>query len=479
MAEYCAAVPQTSSPELSGLLRQYYKDSGVRKRMYEFLGGADLNHATALYIAGTDGYSDYHVQSPPTDLIEYLDGALEVDRSLWDRQSLIADIDLEYHNFDYPAAPWRDPARAFQLQRPVLDATLQVLRTAGIDPLMLVSGRGFHLLWAVRRNSRAFARLVGLRHVPLSLRARYSEPCAPDGSSVDPDLGCALSGLGLIMEFVGHLVLEASMQTCALPVQPAAIEVGPGIYGREIISLDLSEYGDSLHTRHVRLPFSAYLKPRQFEWMFGEAEVRRLLPIFEIPLSDISLAQAITAMRDPDAVLEIARRVSAGIPDQSEAMEELLNKYEHSELAIFHDQFYMQLRTDTSFPNSSLPIPKAPPCAQFLLDNPNDWLLKPAALQHIVRVLTAIGWSSSSIAHRVCAGYSKNCDWGNTWERLEPCNRAIFYTRLFAGMIATGIDKLIDFNCVSHQEKGYCMIPECSSNLILYRDRLLEGRRSK
>jgi len=131
------------------------------------------------------------------------------------------------------------------------------------------------------------------------------------------------------MEFVGQRVLEASMQTCTLPVQPAAIEVGPGIYGREIISLDLSEYGDSLHTRHIRIPFSVYLKPRQFEWMFGEAEVRRLLPIFEIPLSDMSPAQAITAMRDPDSVLEIAQHVSAAIPDQSEAMEELLDNYGH------------------------------------------------------------------------------------------------------------------------------------------------------
>ena len=112
-------------------------------------------------------------------------------------------------------------------------------------------------------------------------------------------------------------------------------------------------------------------------------------------------------------------------------------------------------------------------------ENPNDWLLKPAALQHIVRVLTAIGWSPSSIAHRICASYSKDCDWGNTWDRLEPCNRAIFYTRLFSGMIATGLDKLTDFNCVSHKEKDYCMFPECSSNLVLYRNMLLERKKSK
>ena len=36
-------------------------------------------------------------------------------------------------------------------------------------------------------------------------------------------------------------------------------------------------------------------------------------------------------------------------------MEELLDNYEHSELAIFHDQFYMQLREEASLPNCSIP----------------------------------------------------------------------------------------------------------------------------
>ena len=209
MAEYCAAVPQTSNGELSSLLRRYYKDPGVRKRMCEFLGGADLKHATALYIAGTDGYSDYHVQSPPADLPEYLEGALEVDRSLWDRESLIADIDLEYHNFDYPTAPWQDPERAFRnAAAGTRRNTSKFSRKAGIAPLILVSGRGFHLVWAVSRNAEAFGRLVALGHVPASLNTRYAQPCAPDGTRVDPDLGAAFSGLGLIMEFVGHRVLE-------------------------------------------------------------------------------------------------------------------------------------------------------------------------------------------------------------------------------------------------------------------------------
>lgn len=473
MSENCVTVLQSDGPELSDLLRRYYQDRGIYERMCEFLGGTDLQNATAMYIAGTDGYSDYSVQSSPAELPEYLEAALEVDRSLWDARSLIADIDLEYHNFDYPASPWLDPERAFRLQQPVFEATLQILGKAGIAPLILVSGRGFHLVWAIRKDSKAFGRLARLGRVPPSLHMRYQQACAPDGSSIDLELGRAFSGLGMILEFVGHGVLAASADKCAIPVQPAAIEVGPGIQGREIVSFDLSEYGDPLHTRHLRVPFSTYLKPRQLEWMLGEAEVRRLLPIFEIPLSGMQPMEAVAAMRDLEAVVEISRHVSTEIPNESAAMEALIDDYQHSELADFHERFYSQMT------QQALPSPDAiPACARFVLENPNDWLLRPAALQHVVRVFMALGSSPPSIAQRICTSYSVDCDWGNLWARLDPWNRSIFYTRVFAGMIATGLDKLIDFNCVSHQEKGYCMIPQCFSNLVKYRDMLLERRKT-
>ena len=446
--------------------------------MWEFLGGVDPQEATAVYIVGNDGFSDFGQPSSPACLAECLEAGLEIDRSLWDQDSLIADIDLEYHNFDYPAAPWLDPQRAFELQQPVLDATLRILHQSGVAPLTLVSGRGFHLVWAVSRNSTAFRRLVGLGHVPPGLEARYAQSCSPSGLSVDPDLGRAFAGLGLIVEFIGHRVLAASTASCSLPVQLTAIEVGPGIGGREIISFDLSEYGDPLHTRHIRLPFTAYLKPRQFQWMLGEAGVYRLLPIFTIPLSGMTPSQAIDAARKPDQVLELSRHVSTRIPNGSEAMESLLDDYESSELATFHRQFYSQLRDQPSciVSSTSARIPGAPPCVDWLLEHSNDWLLKPAALQHVVRILTALDWRPCAITELICACYQRNCDWRDSWVRLDPFNRAIFYTRLFSGMIATGADKLIDLNCVSHREKGYCMIPECYSNLVQYRDTLLERR---
>ena len=469
MPEQAAAIAQAQDPELYRLLCEYYRHADVRKRMCEFLGAADLDRATALYITATDGYADYRLRSLPCELYEYLDGALEIDRSLWDKKSLIADIDLEYHNFDFPAAPWLDPERAFRFEQPVLNATLRILGKTGIHPLVLVSGRGFHLLWAVRRASPAFRRIEALGHVPVRLEERYAGPCAPDGTIVEPELGRAFAGLGLIMEYIGHCVWTAA-ETAQLPVKPAAIEVGPGPYGREIVSFDLSEYGDPFHTRHIRIPFSAYLKPRQMEWALGRAEISRLLPIFEIPLGKASPLDAIRLMREPDAVRALSKEASVEIPDASEPMGALLDEYEHSELAEFHQSFYARTARESS---SAL---REPPCLAYIFNHPNDWLLRPAALQHVVRVLMTLGWRPTSIAARIYGSYLNDHDWRDTWVRLEPCNRALFYTRLFSGMIVAGVDKLVDFNCVSHREKGYCTVAECSSNLLAYREALLKRR---
>jgi len=55
----------------------------VREHMLEFLGGADLEKATAAYIAGNDGSSDFGELAPPVYLPQYLGAGLEIDRPLW------------------------------------------------------------------------------------------------------------------------------------------------------------------------------------------------------------------------------------------------------------------------------------------------------------------------------------------------------------------------------------------------------------
>ncbi|RPJ60513.1 MAG: hypothetical protein EHM23_10150 [Acidobacteria bacterium] len=70
----------------------------------------------------------------PARLQYYLDQGFDVARSLWDRESLIVDIDIEYVNFDFPAEPYLDVNRTFDLQQPVALATQKVLLRSGISP---------------------------------------------------------------------------------------------------------------------------------------------------------------------------------------------------------------------------------------------------------------------------------------------------------------------------------------------------------
>lgn len=452
----------------------YYRNDAIRDRIAEFLGGCH-SHSSTAYLVATDGTGSGDGNPASVGrLAECLAAGLEISRSLWDRDCLIADLDLEYHNFDNPAAAWEDPERCFRLQRPVFNATLRILGDAGINPLTLVSGRGFHLVWAVRRDSRAFRRLAQMGTVPPDLEARYAHARSPGGFQIDPRLGRAFAGLGKLMEFVFQRVSQVSRAACEIPLQPAAIEVGPSTHGREIVSFDLSEYGDPLHSRYMRVPFSVYLKPRQLKWALGEEGVERLLPIFAIPLDGMNPLEAIRMARDPEAVLKLGGRTCMRIPEARGSMENLLDEYQSSALGAFHADFEKETRDKIDAPVE--PIRPCVPCLDWPLTHPNDWLLRPAAIQHVTRVLTAQDWAPASIASLIANRYLTDDHWGDTWLRLEPWNRAIFYTRLFAGMIATGTDELIDMNCVSHKEKGYCMVSECSSNLSVIRDVLAEKR---
>jgi hypothetical protein len=84
--------------EINELLRRYYRSRSIRKRMGEFLGRHDGGNPTAAYIVANDGYSAFGLPASPRFLPRYLDNGLDVARSLWDRESLIADLDLDYEN---------------------------------------------------------------------------------------------------------------------------------------------------------------------------------------------------------------------------------------------------------------------------------------------------------------------------------------------------------------------------------------------
>jgi hypothetical protein len=76
----------------------------------------------------------------------------------------------------------------------------------------------------------------------------------------------------------------------------------------------------------------------------------------------------------------------------------------------------------------------------------------------------------------VLAVYRRDGQWGDHWRRVDPATRAFHDVRVFAGMVASGLDRGLDLNCVSTQEKGMCPRGPCGLDLRRERDHLLARR---
>jgi hypothetical protein len=89
-----------------------------------------------------------------------------------------------------------------------------------------------------------------------------------------------------------------------------------------------------------------------------------------------------------------------------------------------------------------------------------------------VRGLLAKSWTAAQIAAVIRQKFDEPHGWGDQWKRSDPRTRADFDVRVFAGLVATGADELVDFNCVSAQEKDICPRVGCPLDLRIERDRL-------
>jgi hypothetical protein len=431
--------------DITEILRDYYRHPAVRARMLEFLGAEGRGDFTAEYITADDPRSAAREPLLPWELPAQLDAGRDICRSLADRDSLLAHLDVEYVNFDFPAEAYLDPARAFALQEPVESAVHRVLAHYGIEPLHILSGRGHHFVWRVGRASRVYARLAEAGHATqlhdsLLLRRR-------DGLDA-PSINGAFAGIGLLVEFVARLVMELADRETIVPVDLTAVEPPPSHRGREMISLDLSEYADPLPMRTIRVPYSGYLKPWQQPHAIGEGNLPRLGPIIFVTLDGADLRHGIAAMRDPVLAAEMARESSAVIPDHTTGTEHLLHHYLGSGLKAFHDHFHAARHDDPRrWPDTydHTPLDALPAGAREALRHPNDLLLRPVGMKRVTAALLDRGWHPRHIAGLIRSKFERDHGWGAEWKDYSPALRADCYTRLFAGQrtpVATEADEI-------------------------------------
>jgi hypothetical protein len=441
------------TPPLS--VRSYYRDAHVRQRLREYLGATGNDAPTARSICAMTSDVpppvtwEHAWRGDPADLGLACDAGADISRGLLDARSLIFFVELDYANPESPGEPFRHPDDAFADMEPAYAAVSQVLARFGLAPTVLVSGRGYHFVGRIPRDGSA---------------ARVLAELVPPGTQ-DP----GWAGLCCVIEHLAHLVIKAH-GSGRIPMVVNGLPVGMTPNGRRAVSFDFSYAGDPLAVRHIRCAFSTYQWHTFRPDIFG-ANASALEPLVVVPRGGASLRATLRRGRTMHAALRIARRSSGEIPEVESGIIRLIADYTSSSLAIFHRGFFADINSGAVH---ELPS-DLPQCVRASLSRPNDLMLKPEHLQHAVRSLLARGWRAVDIVALVRSCYEAPHGWGNRWtSSMNPAMRAAFEVRVFAGLVATGVDTLIDFNCVSAQEKGLCPRSGCTHDLRIDRARLME-----
>lgn len=458
-----------------GEAQTYYRDPEVRARVLEFLGATAARPATAAFVVALDAPGRFPFTTwdvcrprPVSDISAALERGADLSRSLWDAEQLLFFLDLDHLDVDEPAEPFVNPTGVFAKLEPVYRAAKRVFDAARLDSRVYITGRGYHFVGSIPLHSPVIDALAGLLpNAPSWFRTHGTR--RPPGISLEltERHARAADGLGVILEFAAHLIAAEAAGSSPIPVVFNGIVVGRGGHGRECVSIDFSHAGDPLDIRHMRTAFSTYQWHRLRPDIFGVAGAR-VPPMVVLPRD---YSGSVPQQRGLMAGVEAARTTTGVIPDVAAGVAELVARYRRSPLAAFHRRFYATRGLSNEHPRCLRPG-EAPPCVAAPLARPNDLLLKPEFIQHVVRHLISRGWSPSEVATLVQQKYEADFSWGPRWTRMDPQTRAEFDVRVFAGLLATGEDPLIDFNCVSAQEKHLCPRRGCPYDLRNDRDRL-------
>ena len=470
-----AAGSRKTAPNLTAI--DYYRRDDIRARMLDACGAGTRSRPSAAYVAGL-GENGHpwvtweHAERLASDRIEALwDRGMDISRSLWDAARLIFVLELDYLNVDEPAEPFLRPAEVFFKLEPTYRAAQRIFRTLNLPLRTIVTGRGYQFAGSLRLDTPVIDRLAALAATPSwvdGIERRH-----PAGLPVRMSVRQARAsvGLGLLIEYTAHRILGDASAHSQIPVVFNGTVAGTGRVGRECVSIDFSHVGDPLDVRLMRLPFSTYQWHRFRPDIFGPVAAS-LPPLAAIPRTRSSLLGLLTGGRTLEAAVRIAGDTDVRLRSIDTGIDDVLTVYQRSPLGAFHRDFYAERQRSAFQPLVARPA-DLPPCASAPLAQPNDLLLKPAHLQHLVRVLLARGCRPAAIAAIVQSAYEADHGWGDRWSRMDRRTRAEFDVRVFAGMIATGADTLVDFNCVSAQEKGLCPGAACTFDLRHDRDRLL------
>ena len=485
---------------------EFYRDIDVVRRILEYCGVSDTdglrigegalkeNEAlssmaeamTAEYVAG-EGDQLLRTRGKrqssryPSQLGELLDAGLNISRSVWDRQSITFFFDVEYCSDKYKGETYANPQQVFRKLEPVYRCIWDSFREFGITPMTIATGQGYHFVFKVDSYkddevTLPAKELVRLGFLEDTVKGKYEHlPWHTKRRRiVEPELGKAYDSVGKLLEFVVHRVLQRVGEYGArIPVSIGDITAGNE--KKEMINLDLSSYADPLFTRCMRTAFSIHDKNKKNPEMW----IRDLPVAVSLPRytpcngNELSLEEIFSNRRHFRNSANYASAITCTIPECSEGVMQLIRSYEASGLHKFHKDFDNRPQDDPRDWHrtyDAINTRELPPCVVRALSKPNPALLQPTQIQTLVRVLTGREWwHPIHVAGLIRSKYERDHGWDFNWGKYDANRHAKVWVRMYAGLLAMGIDQRTDQNCISHQEKGLCPNEGCGYDLGSYR----------
>ncbi len=391
-------------------------------------------------------------------------------------------MDIEYVSHKYPGESYLNQEATFWKLEPVYRCFWDIFDYYGIKPMTLVTGQGYHFVFDVNSYDKhynddskqvtdAANELVEAGHLEPTLEGKYEHIPRDQKRKriVEADMGRAFDAAGKLLEYVVHKAIEM------LPSYGLRIPVGigdliPGNEKRELINLDLSAFAAPLFTRPVRTAFSIHDKHREKGLPIPvQIAIPRYTPCNG---NELSLDEVFFNRRHFRNATNYAAAITTNIPDCSKGALLLLEEYLHSDLCKFHLDFD---KTEQDRPEEwyktydRFNLSEVPPCVARAVANPNPALLQPTQVQTLVRTLTGKRWwHPKHVAGLIRSKYERDHHWSINWKKQDANRHANVWIRFYGGLLAMGLDKRIDQNCVSHQEKGLCFARFCGYNLRDY-----------
>ncbi len=453
-------------------VKKYYENPDVRERMLEYCGstGGNPEEITAQYMVGfgpSFAHREGFYESAPPDwgFDWFLEEGLDVFRSTWDKDDLVAVFDVEYVNQDNPALVYQEPGYAYGRLEPFLETTLQILEEYGLEPLVLMTGQGYHFSFRISKESSVYDKLAESGSITWTLASKYEvqEPELPlkEGEAYD--------GLGRLFEWLAGELMDRAGEVCDLPLTIGDGVPGPAYRGREQINLDLSMFADPLYMRDVRVPFSSHQKHRVYVHKVGDYIRRTVPPQYTLPRQKKDLSDLLVLRRQPEAVREYAESVeSTTIPRAETAVDKMFSAYRDSRVYQAHKKFdegYQDPYYQWSESYDRVDPGEFPPCLAESLRHPDPRLLEPTHIQSLTRWLCDRDWHPRDVAGLIRSKFERDYGWSEDWYHYDAASRADVWVRFFFTLIDSGRDEYTDMNCISFQERGICLQPFCGWNV--------------